>query len=91
MPGSEAERKFWRSPELVEGLLHFLDPTSLLQLGQAHQLTIGILQGTYNWSRFIRRSCPHPTPEPLCFEERTEQMVTEMRPIIGILKLGQSL
>ena len=79
MPGSEAERKFWRSPELVEGLLHFLDPTSLLQLGQAHQLTIGILQGTYNWSRFIRRSCPHPTPEPLRFEERIE-------PIIGILQ-----
>ena len=87
MPGREAEKKFWRSPELVEGLLHFLDPPSILQLGQAHPLTTGILQGTYIWSRFIRRSCPCPTPEPLRFEERTEQMVAEMRPIIGILQL----
>ena len=87
MPGSEAEKKFWRNPELVEGLLHFLDPPSILQLGQAHPLATGILQRTYVWSRFIRHSCPHPTPKPLRFEERTEQLVAEMRPIIGILQL----
>ena len=80
MSGSEAEKKFWRSPELVESLLPFLDPPSILQLGQAHPLTAGVLQGTKPWSRFIRRTCPYPTPNHLTLEAKTEQLA-------GILQL----
>ena len=87
MSGSEAEKKFWRSPELVESLLPFLDPPSILQLGRAHPLTAGVLQGTCTWTRFIRRTCPYPPPDPLTLEEKVEQLVGEVRPIIGLLQL----
>ena len=89
--GSEAEKKFWKTPELVESLLNFLDPPSILELAQAHPLTIGIMQGTYTWRRFIRQSCPYPPPKLQTtyntFEEKTEEKVAELRPIVGILQL----
>ena len=99
VPGNEAEKLFWRTPELVESLLHFLDPPSILELGQVHPLTIGVMQGTSTWSRFIRRSCPfEPETEPpnlqtshvSVSEEEIEQKVMELKPIIGVLQLIDS-
>ena len=89
--GNEAEKKFWKTPELVESLLPFLDPPSILELAQAHPLTVGILEGNSTWNRFIRRSCPFPPPNLQTthyrFDEETEQKVVELRPIVGILQL----
>ena len=53
---TEAERKFWRIPELVETLLPFLDVKSILGLAQCHQLTLNILQGTFVWNQLIQRT-----------------------------------
>ena len=53
---TEAERKFWRIPELVETLLPFLDVKSILSLAQCHQLTLNILQGTFVWNQLIQRT-----------------------------------
>ena len=61
---NEAEKKFWRTPELVESLLHFLDPPSILELGQVHPLTTGIMQGISTWNRFIRKKLSFPTGKP---------------------------
>ena len=88
----EAEETFWKTPELVEGVLPFLDATSILELAKAHPLTRGILKGTYNWSRFIRRSCPvappnHETMMNEQFDELTEEKVAELRPLIGVLQV----
>lgn len=55
---TEAERKFWGIPELVETLLPFLDVKSTLCLAQCHQMTLKILQGTFDWNQFIQRSFP---------------------------------
>jgi len=82
MSANEAEKKFWKSPELLEGLLPFLDPPSILELAKVHPLTTGVIQSTYNWSRLIRRSCPHPT-EIIGLEQK----LAKMGPIIGILKM----
>ena len=88
MSRNEAEKRFWKTPELVERLLPFLDPPSILTLAQAHPLTTGVIQGTYNWGRFIRRSCPYATPNlQLSLEEKIEQKVGELKPIIGVLEL----
>ena len=91
---NEAEKKFWRTPELVESLLHFLDPPSILELGQVHPLTTGIMQGISTWNRFIRKSCPFPPADHqtshTSFEERTEEKVAELRPILGVLQLIDS-
>ena len=53
-----AEEKFWRTPELIESLLTFLDLDSILRLAESHELTRNILQGLHNRSKLIQRSCP---------------------------------
>ena len=54
----EAEKMFWMTPELVENLLSFLDPASILVLAKTHPLTREVLQSGFNWTRFLKRSCP---------------------------------
>ena len=89
--GDESEKKFWRTPELVEGLLPFLDPPSILELAKVHPLTRGIMQGTFTWTTLIRQMCPLPPPFHQTsysrFEEKSEQKMAEVRPILGILHL----
>ena len=55
---SEAEQKFWRTPELIEQLLVHLCPESTLRLGQANQMTRDILQGSIAWNNLIKRCSP---------------------------------
>ena len=90
MPVSEAAKKFWTTPELVEGLLPFLDPPSLLKLSKAHPLIVGIMLGPYNWISFVRRTCPYPPAgegERVSIEEYVEQNMANGRAIVGILHM----
>ena len=52
----EAERKVWRSPELVEHLLPFLDLASTKELAKAHQLTRQTLGRPLNWNKMMKRT-----------------------------------
>ena len=52
----EAERKVWRSPELVEHLLPFLDLASTKELAKAHQLTRQTLGRPLNWDKMMKRT-----------------------------------
>ena len=53
----EAQRKFWGCPELVEGVLTFLDSNSILSLCQAHPAFVKVVQGKIVWNKLIRRTC----------------------------------
>ena len=56
---NKAQLKFWKMPELVAQLLDFLDPGSILALGQCHQLVLDLLSsGTFTWNKLIKRTCP---------------------------------
>ena len=55
---SETEWKVWETPEIVEKLLPFLDPESIFALARFHEKIPAILQGTFIWSQFIRRTSP---------------------------------
>ena len=44
---SEAEKKFWESPELIDTLLSFLDLESTLHLAKAHEVTRNILESSH--------------------------------------------
>ena len=52
---TEAERRFWELPELVETLLSFLDAQSISCLAQCHHLTLKLLQSTSDWNKIIKR------------------------------------
>ena len=83
---------FWTNPDLVEILLPFLDPPSLLELARVHPLTRGIMQGNIIWGKFVRQNCPHPDwvrTLPLShqeYNELSEECMAGIGPIIEILQ-----
>ena len=63
---NEAEKKFWRSPELVEELISHLDTGSILTLAKCHQLTLDVLNsGNSAWNKLVSRTCPESIRTPL--------------------------
>ena len=54
----KASRKFWRSPELMEMLIRFLDAASVVELGKAHEPIVEVLQRGLVWDKMIRKTCP---------------------------------
>ena len=55
---SEAEKKFWATPELVQQFLPYLDLNSTRVLAKIHQMTQNILHGKRDWEKLIQRNCP---------------------------------
>ena len=53
---SSNAKKFWMSPELLERFLSFCDVSSILQLAQAHQFTLQVLQVQSCWDRLSKRT-----------------------------------
>ena len=56
MSGREAETKFWKTPELVERLLSFLDARSITRLAKLHKLTLDLIQRPVAWDKLMRGS-----------------------------------
>ena len=54
----KASRKFWRSPELMEMLIRFLDAATIEELGKAHEPIVEVLQGGLVWDKLIKKTCP---------------------------------
>ena len=73
----EAEVMFWMTPELVENLLSFLDPASILVLAKTHPLTREVLQSGINWTRFLERSCPK---QSFTLRPRFQQLLPPEKP-----------
>ena len=85
MSSKPSERKFWGTPELVESLLPFLDPESVLNLAKCHDLTLNILQGSHNWRKLVKRSCPDDPGNE--YQDETERNIKIVRNLAEILKL----
>ena len=85
MSSKPSERKFWGTPELVESLLPFLDPESVLNLVKCHDLTLNILQGSHNWKKLVKRSCPDDPGNE--YQDETERNIKIVRNLAEILKL----
>ena len=54
----EAGGMFWNTPELIEKLLPYLDPSSTKCLAEAHDLTQETLLRDLVWSKLVRRAFP---------------------------------
>ena len=59
-----SEKKFWKTPELVDLLLGHLDAPSILELVKAHPPIILILQSVCLWDKLIQKTCPNDTRRP---------------------------
>ena len=84
--GCEAERKFWRTPELIERLLLLLDEKSTLVLAQSHVRTLNVLEGGWVWNKFIARICPYDEDDNECVKE-PEKKLDVIKNLVEILKL----
>ena len=52
---SDAAKKFWGCPELMENLLPFLDTFSIICLAKAHKIVQDIVLGKTVWNKLIRQ------------------------------------
>ena len=48
-----AERKFWRSPELLEKQMLLLEANFASNLVEAHLFTVKVLQGGSKWEQLV--------------------------------------
>ena len=71
---SEAEKKFWRTPELVDRLMPFLDGQSTLSLVKALPLALAIVKGKSSWIKLVKRVCPNETNDAVDVAEWEEQV-----------------
>ena len=72
---SEAEWKFWQTPELIESLLLHLDSESTLRLAQTHLFTRSIVQGNSVWKNVILQN------SPMIYESNVKDLVA----ILGLM------
>ena len=69
----DAERKFWRTPELVERLIPHLDARSIARLAQLHHFTVEVLQAASFWKDLVRRTCLYDEVMPQSVFARTSK------------------
>ena len=88
--GGVYEAKFWRTPELVENLLGFLDGRSALILARCHLLTSELLQGNTVWDKVVRRTCPDGE-NVQHWESKTDVRTNKKKlmPLLEILKMAK--
>ena len=82
----DAERQFWRMPELVESLMPFLDGQSTLALGKALPLALEVIQRKSMWTKLVRRVCPYDTDDSEA-EEAVANHRRKVMPLVEILKM----
>ena len=76
---------FWRTPELVDSLLPFLDGDSTLILAKVLPLALNIILGKTSWRKLVRRICPHDSD----FEEALVSNKKRMLVLADILKMAE--
>ena len=85
----EAEKKFWRTPELVDRLITtFLDSKSTLTLVKALPLALQVIKGKSSWIKLVRRVCPYDVPA-VCLNvpEREEQLAMERKVVMNLVDI----
>ena len=89
---SEAERKFWRTPDLLERLLAVLDAKSLLALVKGLPPALAIIQRKPTWIKLIKRVCSNIEDPRFGSDSHEEflQQLAEHRsgliPLVAIMK-----
>ena len=82
-----AEKKFWRTPELVESLLPFFDLESTKQMAAIHPLTLKLLGNAHIFKKLIKRTFHEEDKhrlEELPVDETDSVLVSEMSKAAGL-------
>ena len=91
---SEAERKFWRTPDLLERLLAVLDAKSVLALVKGLPPALAIIQRKPTWIKLVKRVCSNIEDPRFDSVSYSHEEVAEHRsgliPLVDIMKLMTS-
>ena len=82
----DAERKFWRTPELLSKLMPLLDAPSASNLAEVHPFTVEVLQGGSTWKQLVETCCKSWESTRQEFEGTFEQKKMEVGHLVNILK-----
>ena len=75
-----AEKMFWRSPQLVDNLINFLDVESVAELAKANQFTAELLESSKKtWGELVQRSLCGGA----CAEELVRRTCAEELPLLS--------
>ena len=83
----DTEKKFWKTPELVERLMPFLDGQSTLALVKALPLALQVIQRKSMWVKLVRRVCPHHTDQVLGEAEFEESLAEDRRKVMLLVEM----
>ena len=85
-----AVAKAWRTPEVVEKFLDFLDGRSIVRLARCHDLTKDLLKRPSVWPKVVRRVCPVRMNPPWDEEAFVATNKIEMLPLLLLLKMTKN-
>ena len=83
----EAEKKFWKTPELVDRLMPFLDGQSTLSLVTALPLALEIVKGKASWIQLVKRVCPFETKDAVDAAEWEKQVAKERMDVLNLVEI----
>ena len=84
----ESEKMFWRTPELVDKLMTFLDGQSTLALVKALPMALEIIKGKSAWIKLVRRVCPYDIDD-VCdsVAEWEEELAKERKDVMNLVEI----
>ena len=87
--------RFWGTPELIENLLPFLDPSGTQNLAECHKLTRLILRNGLNWNKLIKRTFPRTSMKhysvPDSMDSKLESERSKAVSLAKILSMNKDL
>ena len=89
MSDESAVAKFWRTAELIERLLTFLDGGSILRLATCHKLTKEVSQKSPVWTKVVRRACPDGPKRPWVEKALVAANKKKLVPLLELLRMAK--
>ena len=91
---SAAEEKFWKTQDVVEHLVSFLDAQTASNLAAVHPLTAKVLEAGPVWRKLVRRTCinnstmsvGYPYSSRMWYRHAYQEQKSEVESLVKILQ-----
>ena len=87
----ESQYKFWRVPDLLDGLVQVMDMDSILEVSKGVPLVADLAGGTVLYKKLIAKAAIEPLPRLLrhdtrrIFEEDQNELISRLQPLLTLV------
>ena len=87
----ESQYKFWRVPDLLDGLVQVMDMDSILEVSKGVPLVADLAGGTVLYKKLIAKATIEPLPRLLrhdtcrIFEEDQNELISRLQPLLTLV------